>query len=114
MSDDPLYAYDDAIMQIEFMDTEGDERLTLTKEYALRILQFRQRMYEEMIYRDLSSAPIKSENMDEDNLDDTPDDEIDDTTSETDEEVEDLLSLLDPEETTNDTDFLIDPEETEE
>jgi hypothetical protein len=71
-------------------------------------------MYEEMIYRDLSSAPIKSEDMDEDNLDDTPEEGIDDVPAEMDEEVEDLLSLLDPEETTNDTEFLIDPEETEE
>lgn len=33
-----------------------DKRLNLTKDYVLRILQFHQRRYEEMIYRDFHSA----------------------------------------------------------
>lgn len=90
LSDDPLAAYDNALIEIEFLDTENDTRLTLTKEYALRILEFRQRMYEEMVYRDLSSAPVKARNTDTENLEDTP--------SDIDEEVEDILSLLDVEE----------------
>lgn len=56
---------------------------------------FRQRMYEEMIYRDLYSAPAKTENDDGDTLKDMPDEEplndevIDDEVSD-----EDLLNLI--------------------
>lgn len=51
---------ENALIQIQLVSTNGDVRLTLTKEYALRILKFHQRMYEEMTNRDLNSAPSSS------------------------------------------------------
>ena len=60
ISNNPVWAIDNALIQIQLVSTNGDVRLTLTKEFALRILKFHQRMYEEMTNRDLNSAPSSS------------------------------------------------------
>lgn len=53
---DPVPVYEDALQKIDTIDANADLRLKLTKEYVLRILQFHQKKYEEMINRDLNSA----------------------------------------------------------
>lgn len=57
-SDDPVKILEDALSQIEEIDAGTDDRLASTQEYAIRVLKFRQKMYEEMLNRDLRAAPV--------------------------------------------------------
>ena len=54
--EDPEWAYIDMLDEVSAIVPSKDKRLNLTKDYVLRILQFHQRRYEEMIYRDFHSA----------------------------------------------------------
>ena len=63
-TDDSVASLKSSIKQIQSIDTQYDDRLASTQEYALRVLRFRQRMYEEMFNRDLSAAPQSKGNQD--------------------------------------------------
>ncbi len=72
---DPARHIESTLIQIDTINTRGNIRLALTKEYALRVLQFHQRMYEEMVSRDLNSAP-RSTSRSQNPTDDTGLDDI--------------------------------------
>lgn len=58
ISTDPIKSLDDSIAQIRTINTQKNTRLTSTQQYAIRVLNFRKKLYEEMINRDLKSAPL--------------------------------------------------------
>lgn len=57
-SDDPVKSLKKSVSQIQDIDTSMDDRLASTQDYAIRVLKFRQRMYEEILNRDLRAAPM--------------------------------------------------------
>jgi len=55
VTQDPRELYMSATKSIQDIDTQDDIRLTLTQEYALRILQLQSKKYEEIINRNLNT-----------------------------------------------------------
>jgi hypothetical protein len=93
-SEDPFKDINNAIINIEMIDTSNDDRLNSTQEYALRVLQFHQRMYENMVYRDLNAASrVEQDEVDplDEDIEPETDPLLDDTS---DEDLSDILKLL--------------------